>query len=67
MLVVPAPTVQRHPVAKLTASPVVLIVRGAVIVTAAAPFCVTAPSEVMFPFKVSSPAFVNVTVPRWWS
>ena len=62
MLVVPAPlsvTARR----KLTASPVVVIVRGEVMLTAPAPFCVTAPSEVMFPFRVSSPALVNVTTP----
>ena len=58
-----APPFSVTSVAKLTASPVVVIVRGAVIVTNPAPFCVTAPSEVMFPFKVSSPEFVNVTVP----
>ena len=33
------------------------------IVTAPAPFCITAPSEVMFPLIVNSPALVKVTPP----
>ena len=48
---------------KSTASLVVLIVRGAVMLTAPAPFCVTAPSATMSPFSVNSPALLKVTIP----
>ena len=48
---------------KFTASLVVVMLRGAVIVTAPAPFCVTAPSLAMSPFSVSKPALVKTTVP----
>ena len=51
------------PVANLTSSAVVVIVRVPVTVVAPAPFCVTAPSALMFAFTVSSPAFVNITTP----
>ena len=48
---------------KLTVSPVVVIVRGAVIITGPVPVCDTAPSEAMFPFIVNKPPLAKVTVP----
>ncbi len=48
---------------KLTVSLVVVMLPGAVIVTVAAPFCVTALSAAMSPFSVSSPALLKVTMP----
>ena len=59
----PAPPLSVTARRKFTAFAVVVMLRGAVIVTAPAPFCVTAPSTVMSPLMVNSPAFVKVTVP----
>ena len=58
-----APPVSVTAFRKFTASLVVLIVRGAVMLTAPAPFCVTAPSATMSPFSVNSPALLKVTIP----